>query len=258
MPAINAIDSICAEAITSANRIIYTALTSSLSETHRQNIDALLNRKEGSKLTILGWLRQSPAKPNSKYMLEHIERLKCLQAIDLPEDIGKHVHQKSLTENCSRSGQMTPADLARFESQRRYATLVAIVVESMATITDEIIDLHDRIIGKLFAIAKINTSNNFNHQVKRSTTKCVCGLIGKALLDAKQNGSDPFAAIETVISWDAFAASITEAEKLAQPEDFDFLPRIGESYATLRRYAPELLAILKLVLPQQQKICLPL
>ncbi|EXE24370.1 tn3 transposase DDE domain protein, partial [Acinetobacter sp. 907131] len=29
-------------------------------------------------------------------------------------------------------------------------------------------------------------------------------------------------------------------------EDFDFLPRIGESYATLRRYAPELLAILKL------------
>ena len=27
---------------------------------------------------------------------------------------------------------MTPADLARFESQRRYATLVAIVVESMA------------------------------------------------------------------------------------------------------------------------------
>jgi len=72
------------------------------------------------------------------------------------------------------------------------------------------------------------------------------GLIGKALLDAKQNGSDPFAAIETVISWDAFAASITEAEKLAQPEDFDFLPRIGESYATLRRYAPELLAILKL------------
>lgn len=180
LPAINAIDSICAEAITSANRIIYTALTSSLSETHRQNIDALLNRKEGSKLTILGWLRQSPAKPNSKYMLEHIERLKCLQAIDLPEDIGKHVHQNRLLKIAREGGQMTPADLARFESQRRYATLVAIVVESMATITDEIIDLHDRIIGKLFAIAKINTSNNFNHQVKRSTTKCVCmGLSGK-------------------------------------------------------------------------------
>jgi TnpA family transposase len=222
-------------------------LTSSLSETHRQNIDALLNRKEGSKLTILGWLRQSPAKPNSKYMLEHIERLKCLQAIDLPEDIGKHVHQNRLLKIAREGGQMTPADLARFESQRRYATLVAIVVESMATITDEIIDLHDRIIGKLFAIAKNKHQQQFQSSGKAINDKVrLYGLIGKALLDAKQNGSDPFAAIETVISWDAFAASITEAEKLAQPEDFDFLPRIGESYATLRRYAPELLAILKL------------
>ena len=48
------------------------------------------------------------------------------------------------------------------------------------------------------------------------------GLIGKALLDAKQNGSDPFAAIETVISWDAFAASITEAENWRNPKTLIF------------------------------------
>ncbi|GHL16791.1 hypothetical protein ECZU23_52340 [Escherichia coli] len=45
---------------------------------------------------------------------------------------------------------------------------------------------------------------------------------------------------------DSFAESVTEAQKLAQPDDFDFLHRIGESYATLRRYAPEFLAVLKL------------
>ncbi len=48
------------------------------------------------------------------------------------------------------------------------------------------------------------------------------------------------------MSWDAFAESVTEAQRLAQPEDFDFLHRIGESYATLRRYAPEFLDVLKL------------
>jgi hypothetical protein len=37
----------------------------------------------------------------------------------------------------------------------------------------------------------------------------------------------PFVAIEAVIPWDDFAASIIEAQKLAQPEDFDFLYRIG-------------------------------
>ena len=48
------------------------------------------------------------------------------------------------------------------------------------------------------------------------------------------------------MSWDAFAESVTEAQTLAQPDDFDFLHRIGESYATLRRYAPEFLDVLKL------------
>ncbi|MGY2746677.1 TnpA family transposase [Arthrobacter sp. UYCu723] len=38
---------------------------------------------------------------------------------------------------------------------------------------------------------------------------------------------------------------MTEAQKLARPGDFDFLHRVGESYATLRRYAPEFLAVLK-------------
>ena len=59
-------------------------------------------------------------------------------------------------------------------------------------------------------------------------------------------GGDPFAAIESVISWDDFAESVTEAQKLAQPEDFDFLHRIGENYATLHRYAPEFLNVLTL------------
>ena len=33
-----------------------------------------------------------------------------------------------------------------------------------------------------------------------------------------------------IMPWDVFAESVTEAHKLAQPEEFDFLPRIGENY----------------------------
>jgi hypothetical protein len=65
--------------------------------------------------------------------------------------------------------------------------------------------------------------------------------VGQALIEAKKTGGDPFAAIESILPWDAFAASVSEAQKLAQPEDFDFLHRVGESHATLRRYAPAFL-----------------
>jgi len=100
---------------------------------------------------------------------------------------------------------------------------------------------------RLFNAAKNKHQQQFQASGKAINAKVrLYGRIGQALIDAKQSGRDPFAAIEAVMSWDAFAESVTEAQKLAQPDDFDFLHRIGESYATLRRYAPEFLAVLKL------------
>jgi hypothetical protein len=48
-----------------------------------------------------------------------------------------------------------------------------------------------------------------------------------------------------VLPWEHFTASIDEAEKLAQPEGFDFLPLISEGYQQLRRSMPVLLSTLE-------------
>jgi len=171
LPAMSALERACAEAITRANRRIYAALTDSLSAIHRQRLNDLLKRKDDSKMTWLGWLRQSPARPNSRHMLEHIERLRVFQALDLPAGIDRQVHQNRLLKIAREGGQMTPADLARFETQRRYATLVALAVEGMATVTDEIIDLHDRIIGRFFNVAKHKHQEKFQESGKAINEK---------------------------------------------------------------------------------------
>ena len=89
-------------------------------------------------------------------------------------------------------------------------------------IIDEIIDLHNRIIGKLFNAAKNKHQQQFQASGKAINDKVrMYGRIGQALLDAKQSRGDPFAAIETIMPWERFAASVTEAQKLAQPADFD-------------------------------------
>ena len=247
LPAPNVIERVCAEAITRANRRIYAALANPLSTLHHQRLDELLKRRDAGKTTWLAWLRQSPTKPNSRHMLEHIERLKAWQALELPAGIERQVHQNRLLKIAREGAQMTPADLAKFEATRRYATLAALAIEGMATVTDEIIELHDRIIGKLFNTAKNKHQQQFQASGKAINDKLrLYGRIGQALLDAKQSGGDPFVAIEEIMPWESFAASVSQAQRLAQPEGFDFLHRIGESYATLRRYAPQFLATMKL------------
>jgi hypothetical protein len=112
--------------------------------------------------------------------------------------------------------------LAKFEPQRRYATLVAVAVEGTATVTDEIIDLHDRITGKMFNAAKHKHQEQFQGSGKAINDKVrLYGRVGQALIEAKRLGADPFAAIESVLPWEAFASSVSETQKLAQPEDVD-------------------------------------
>lgn len=248
VPAIDVIERICAEAITRANKRIYAALSDPLTRAHRQRLDELLTHKEeGGKTTKLAWLRLSPKKPNSRHMLEHIKRLKSWQALDLPAGVEHAVHQNRMLKIAREGGQMRAFDLAKFEPQRRYATLVALTIEGTATVIDEIIDLHDRIIGKLFNAAKHKHAQQFQASGKAINDKVrLYGRIGSALIEAKKTGADAFAAIESVLPWQDFADSVSEAQVLAQPESFDFLHRMGDGYATLRRYAPEFLNVLKL------------
>jgi hypothetical protein len=87
-------------------------------------------------------------------MNEHIGRLTAWRALYLPWDAGKLVHRNRLLKLAREGASMTAADLAKFEPGRRYATLFAMSVESMATVTDEIVDLHDRIIGRIIRTAR--------------------------------------------------------------------------------------------------------
>ncbi len=247
LPTLRVIDRACSEAIARANRRIYRALVEPLSRQHRNKLDELLTVKIGSNITWLTWLRQSPLKPNSRHMIEHIERLKIFQLVDLPENLGLHIHQNRLLKLAREGGQMTPQDLGKFEPERRYATLVAVVLESTATVIDELIDLHDRILVKLFSRAKNKHQQHFQKQGKVINDKVrLYSKIGQALLDAKASGIDPFIAIEAVILWNEFTQSVGEAELLARPAAFDHLLLVSENFNTLRRYTPAFLEVLQL------------
>jgi TnpA family transposase len=122
-----------------------------------------------------------------------------------------------------------------------------VLLDTRATLIDETIDLHDRFMGSLFSKAKRNHADRFQQSGKAINDKVrLYSRIGRALLDAKQSGGDPFAAIEAIIPWDLFSESINEAEKLAQPEDFDYLALVGDGFNQLRRYTPALLETVSL------------
>ncbi len=247
LPAIFTIENICAEVITRASRLIYQMLTEPLSSQQKDQLDTLLLLREGTGSSTLLWLRQSPAAYKVKHILEHIERLNTIKDLDLPPGLEKRVHQNRLLKIAREGGQMTAQHLGDFEVTRRYATIVAVVIEAKATLIDEIVDLHDHIMGSIFNSAKNSHENEFKRSGKAINDKVrLYWRIGNALVEAKQTGEDPFSLIESIITWDEFTKSITEAEHLSKPESFDYYNLVGNSYSQIRRYIPAFLEAIEL------------
>ncbi|MFK0380320.1 Tn3 family transposase [Pandoraea sp. NPDC090278] len=242
LPTVDVIERVCSEALTNGTRQVYEALTTSLRDSHRRALDGLLAIREGAKVSRLVWLRQPPGLPKPKHVLAHLERLKSIHELVLPDDVEHAVHQNRLLKLAREGGQMTAQHLRDLAPKRRHATLVAVILDARATLIDEVIDLHDRFMGSLFSKAKRNHADRFQQSGKAINDKVrLYSRVGRALLEAKQSGRDPFVAIESIIPWDAFSESVTEAETLARPEDFDFLALVGDGFTQLRRYTPTLL-----------------
>lgn len=216
VPPVRVVELLVATASTRAQREVYRLLTAPLSSEQRQSLDAILEQRPGTPYSTLAWLRTPPGAPSARAILAHIERLKTIRAFGLPPDIGRSVHQNRLLRIAREAAQTAVTDLRDYERTRRHATLVALLVETAATLTDEIVDLHDRMIGSFFAKAKHAYERSLAESGESIQEKVrLFAQVGTALIDAKAQGQDAFAAIEALMPWEVFAQSVQEAQKFA-------------------------------------------
>ncbi len=237
LPPAGVIDRLCAEALARGTRLFYQRLTDELDATHRKQLDKLLTPRDDVRTIVLTWLRQPPGEAKARRILLHLGRLDAIREVGLPVGLDKMVHQGRLTQLAREGTQMSIQHLRDLEATRRHATLVAMLIDTQATVIDQILDLNDRIIGKMFSDAKRKHAESFHNKGKAINDKVrLYSRVGHALIDARKTGTNPFTAIEAVIPWETFTQSITEAEKLAQPESFDHLHLIEEGYSQVRRW----------------------
>jgi hypothetical protein len=161
LPPMATLERLCAVAATRAQRQIHQLLVAPLSPQQRDAIDKVLELREGSSASTLAWLRQSPGKPSAKSVLAHIERLTAIRDLGLPPDIGRDVPLSRVSRIAREGAQIAVYQIQEYETERRHATMVAILVDTAATITDEILNLHDRLIGSFFTKDKNRYERRF-------------------------------------------------------------------------------------------------
>jgi TnpA family transposase len=241
-PALSVLDRVASAVRHRARCEAYRALTADLTPAQRDQLDHLLHPRLDSRQTHLAWSRQPAGAPSAANILRVLERLAFLRRLAIPATWAQRLHQNRLTQMAREGANIDAAHLRDLGDERRYATLVAVALDTMATLTDEALTMHERFLGNRFNRAERRHQETFHRHGQAINDKMRLYVrIGQALLTARDEAADPYAAIEAILPWDSFRASVEEAAKLAQPADFDFLALMTDSYSLVRRYAPTFL-----------------
>ncbi len=208
VPSIAVLERICATASTRAQRHIHQVLIAPLTSEQRVKLDSLLELRGDTPISTLTWLRRPTGKPSAKSVLAHIERLRAINELQIPSSVARSVPQHRLVKLAREGMQTAVYQLAEYEKERRHATLTAILLDTSATLIDEILNLHDRILGSFFTRDKHQFAKRFSDDGKSLNEKVrLYAKVGSAIINAKEHGYDPFQEIERILSWDHFIES---------------------------------------------------
>ena len=242
IPLPEALERLCARLRHYARGETQQRLTQGLSAGQRRRLDALTRRRENTSQSWLAWLRQMPEAGVPTAMLGLIQRLEHVYSIGIEPGRGHLVHQARLAQLAREASRTTVQHVAGYERQRRHATLVATALDLDAGLTDQAVDLFDRLVGAMFRKAEGRHARAFQADARAINEKVhLYARLGAALIAARANSQDAFEAVAAVIPWEQLRTTVTEAQALARPEAFDAYHRLGEHHAATRRWSPAFL-----------------
>ena len=238
-PGISVVERMIAEALLDAERHVADLLTRPLSTDQHRQLDALLLPRPGTVLTEISWVRQPPGRPRRKAFAAILERRQRLLSIGLDGALTESVHPDRLRRLCQQGARLTAQHLGVLLAPRRRATLVATVLETATTLTDDAVLMFDCLLGQMFR----REQNGQDAALKRDRRTINAKLrllanLGDAILSARSTGGDVASAVEGTIEWEDLAREVEEARTLVRPDSVDPVAMAATNYPVLRTIGP--------------------
>ena len=226
LPVPRVLEMLVHQARTRAEQVSYHALAEGLTETQLDALDTLLAPKPGTALSGMAWVRQAPQSPSARNILALVERVRFIRALGIERDRQRNIPKVAFDRLAAESVRMTVQHVRDLAGIRRHATLVAAATSIETNLTDTTLLMFDKLMGSLARKAERRTANNSLTTLRQAhgnlrTLASAC----RAMIDAREGKTDPFAAVESRVGWEKFLRSVAEAETWRGPRR----PTIGPS-----------------------------
>ncbi|WP_201715524.1 Tn3 family transposase [Rossellomorea arthrocnemi] len=253
LPAMSTIERLVWQTRHRAEQKIYKILSRSLSSLQKESLILMTESTLDSGKTPLAWLKEIPGQSSPDAFLKVIERLEYVKKLELSIDYND-IHPNRLLQLSRLGARYEPHSFRRFNESKKYAILVAYLLNLSQDLIDQAIEIHDRQIMILQSKGRKAQEEMQRQNGKTINEKIIqFADIGAALIKARNEGLDPFTTLETVMSWEKMIASVEEAKQLSRPIDYDYLDLLERRFFYLRKYTPTLLKSLEFQSTQSAK-----
>ena len=247
-PKLARLENLVGKAHKNARQTLFSALTGQLSAQQLAQLIGLLDlRTEVPYVSHLVWLRQVPTQSKPINFQRLADRLQFLEALGLTDALSQAVPPHRLRQLARQGERMTPQHLKELADQgEQLSILTAFALDKMVSLTDQMLNMNNNLVTEMFQ--KSNQQRDRKWQRDGKQVNRILGLhqkIGTAVIQARQQDKDPYAAIERVLSWAAYVESVDQAGTLVQGDNFDGMEILPKRYPKIRRYSPRLLSALE-------------
>ena len=205
-----------------SRRLTADAMIVGLGAAQAARLDELLVNDPVLKRTRIAWLRDWAEAPTASNLMAILDRLTYLRAIRLDPKITEQVSEWRFRQ-LVREGAAAPAFLLdEYGPRRRYATLVAQLLDLETGLSDAAVGMFVRLILGCFTKARKGIERRY-----QATAREVADLMRMlsatidVLTEARGAKRDPFEALDSTIGWNRLLAAKPIAAELGRKADED-------------------------------------
>jgi TnpA family transposase len=247
LPGASVLERTIARVRTRANSRLWHLLAARISPEQKAQLDALLVVPEGRRHSAMDRLRTAPALQSTNELARAIDRLEEISQLAAGLPSIDRLPKTRILALARFAGAAKAQAVARLPDERRAATLLAFIRSLEASAQDDVLDLFDLIVTRLFVEAvrkgreaRLRTLRDLD--AAALTLNKVCALV----LDSAVADGDLRAAIFATVPQTALEAAGAQIDSLTRPPDDPYFDELVAQHRRIRRFLPQFVRVIGL------------
>lgn len=243
LPQQRVIELVVHRARAAAARVTWRALAGDLPVAQGEALETLFGAAPGQDgLSRLAWLRQFPTAPGARGVHALLERLDVVRALGIDRQRQNAVPAAAFDAIAMDAMFMTAQHLRELSPPRRRATLVAAALRLETDLTDAVLIMFDRLMGRVARKAERASAESAATALRGAQDHLrTLARAGRAVIAAHEADGDVHEAVDHAVGWAHFLRAVAETADLADGDRVDMRAELVRRWSALRQFAPAVL-----------------